>query len=439
MTFEDASGYKGEASGLEKPSTPEEVSSVLRNATITGTPVTVLGAGSGVTGGSVPDGGIVLSLERLRRLDIREGEVRVGAGLLLSELQAGARKSSQFYAPDPTHNGAAIGGTIANNASGARSFRYGPTRCHIRALLVALADGSVTEYRRGEAIDFDVLSVRRPGTTKHQAGYPLRPGMDWVDLFCGSEGTLGVVLEATLQLLPAPGERLTGVVFFPSEEAALNAIDQWRGIPELNMLEYIDRSSLQLIGGPACDSALLIEQEHPDEGAWVDRLESAGALLEESWFGTAENDRERFRKFRHSLPETVNDRVRKRGYMKMGTDYAVPISRNREMLARYREALSEFPGEAVIYGHVGDAHLHVNLMPANPAERDQSWEMMHTFAHQAVDMDGTVGAEHGLGKRKKHLLEIMYSPAEIAEMRRVKQRLDAAWILGRGTLFDAPV
>lgn len=436
MTFEDASGYTGEAERLEKPSTAEEVSAILAEASLAGVPVTVAGAGSGVTGGAVPAGGIVLSLERFRRLEIGVGEARAGAGLLLHELQTAARKAGQFYAPDPTHNAAALGGTIANNASGSRSFRYGSTRRHLRSLLVAFADGSLRELSRGTAIDFDVMAVRRPLTTKHQAGYQLAPGMDWVDLICGSEGTLGVVLEATFGLLPAPGERLSGVVFFPSEELAMDAIDAWRSVPELCLLEYVDEASLRLIDGPRAGAALLIEQEHPDEDAWLTRLSESGALEEESWFGTAEADRERFRKFRHALPEKVNDTVRRRGYLKMGTDYAVPIARHRDMLAHYRAGLAEFPGDAVVYGHVGDGHLHVNMMPANDAEKEQAWGLMHTWAADAVGLGGTVGAEHGLGKRKRHLLELMYSSAEIEAMRAVKRRLDPQWILGRGTLFD---
>ena len=435
MTFEDASGYTGEADRLEKPSTAEEVSAILAEASGAGVPVTVAGAGSGVTGGAVPSGGIVLSLERFRRLEIGKGEARAGAGLLLHELQTAARLSGQFYAPDPTHNAAALGGTIANNASGSRSFRYGSTRRHLQSLLVAFADGSVRELSRGTAIDFDVMPVRRPLTTKHQAGYQLAPGMDWVDLICGSEGTLGVVLEATFVLLPAPGERLSGVVFFPSEALAMDAIDAWRPVPELCMLEYVDQASLRLIDGPRAGAALLIEQEHPDEDAWLTRLSEAGALEEESWFGMGEADRERFRKFRHALPEKVNDTVRRRGYLKMGTDYAVPIARHRDMLAHYRKGLAHFPGDAVVYGHVGDGHLHVNMMPANDSEKEQAWGLLHTWAADAVALGGTVGAEHGLGKRKRHLLELMYSSAEIEAMRAVKRRLDPEWILGRGNLF----
>ena len=119
----------------------------------------------------------------------------------------------------------------------------------------------------------------------------------------------------------------------------------------------------------------------------------------------------------------------------MGTDYAVPVARHRDMLAHYRAGLAEFPGDAVVYGHVGDGHLHVNMMPSNDFEKEQAWGLMHTWAASAVALGGTVGAEHGLGKRKRHLLELMYSASEIEAMRAVKRRLDPGWILGRGNLF----
>jgi FAD/FMN-containing dehydrogenase len=186
-------------------------------------------------------------------------------------------------------------------------------------------------------------------------------------------------------------------------------------------------------------AALLIEQQitAPDEiDAWEERLRAGNALLEESWFADNDVDRERFLVFRHALPEAVNATVRQRGLMKMGTDFAVPIVRNREMLAFYREILErEFPGQYVIFGHIGDAHVHVNMLPKDAAESERAKGLMVQFARKAVSLGGTVGAEHGLGKRKAHLLSILYSPEQIAAMRSVKLRFDPHWLLGRGTLF----
>src|SRR5262249_32462277 len=139
-----------------------------------------------------------------------------GAGVLLRDVHAGAQRAGQLYTPDPTETGASIGGNIATNASGSRSFRYGPTRRWVERLRVVLADGRLMDVGRGEPIDFDPPPIPLPNVTKNTAGYLLRPGMDWVDLFVGSEGTLGVVTEARLRLIPAPKAVLAGLVFFPS-------------------------------------------------------------------------------------------------------------------------------------------------------------------------------------------------------------------------------
>ncbi len=441
----DASGFEGWAEAAFAPADEAGVVAVLNEARAKRMPVTVLGSGSGLTGARVAQGGWVLSLEKFRGIEIRAGQARVGAAVTLVDLGRAALATGQFYAPDPTENTASIGGTIATNASGSRSFRFGSTRRHVRALRVALMDGTVREFRRGEAAPFAVPAIPVPATTKYTVGYALRPGMDWVDLFCGSEGTLGVVLEAELQLLPVPPELFSAVVFFNGDDASLDAIEQWRPVPELRMLEYLDANSLDLlrdlypeIPGTA-RAALLIEAEGDDIEGWERRLAEARALIEGSWFAVGAADRERFRKLRHALPERVNATMLSRGFMKMGTDYAVPIERNREMLHFYRERLEqELPGHYVIYGHLGDAHAHVNMLPATEAELAVAKGLMGDFAKKAAALGGTVSAEHGLGKWKAYLLAVQYEPEHIQAMMDVKRRLDPLWLLGRGTLFGVP-
>jgi FAD/FMN-containing dehydrogenase len=393
------------------------VAAALREASAAGVPVTIAGGGTGVTGAGVP----------------------------LRDLQAAAQRAGQFYPPDPTENSAFLGGTIATNASGSRSYRFGSTRRWVERLRVVLADGRLLDLGRGDAVDFDPGAVPLPAVTKNTAGYPLRPGMDWIDLFVGSEGTLGVVTEARARLLPAPPAVLAGVVFFADDNAALDAVDQWRSTAA-RMLEYLDQPSLELLRArfpeipAAARAAILFDQalaseDDPEVDHWLDRIQAAGAFEEESWFALSAADRERFRQFRHSLPELVNDTVRRSGALKMNTDYAVPVARNREMLAYYRRRLErEFPGRYVIFGHIGDAHLHVNIFsdPANPATAS---DLLREFAREAVALGGTVSAEHGLGKRKRHLLELQYSAGDIEAMRAVKRRLDPGNILGRGTLL----
>ncbi len=441
----DASGFKGSADKIFVPDTEAAIVQILRDAAASETPVTISGAGTGLTGGRVPQGGWVVSLERFNKIEIHSGFAICGAGLLLRDLQSAATLSKQFYAPDPTEWGASVGGSIATNASGSRSFLYGDTRRHVRSLRVVLASGETLALKRGEKPPFDLPVIEAPNTTKNTAGYFLRPGMDFLDLFIGSEGTLGIVTEAELTLLPAPDDLFTGVVFFDSDEAALDAVDGWRPVTGLRMLEYMDAASLALLRArfpevPAeARAAVLIEQAVTAnvEEAWIERLEASAALLEASWFATSAADRERFRKFRHAVPEAVNDLIRQRGLTKMGSDFAVPISRNRDMLRIYRETLDrEFPGQYVLFGHIGDAHLHANILPANDAEWQRAKQLMTQFATEAVGMWAALYRRNtAWASGKKGLLPIQFNPAQIAAMRRVKSRLDPHNLLGRGTLF----
>jgi FAD/FMN-containing dehydrogenase len=438
VEIEDASGFRGEAERVIAPASEAELLGIIAAASRDGKSITILGARTGLTGGCVPQDGWAVSLEKFQRLEICTGRAIAGAGVSLDAMQAEAARTGQFYAPDPTERTASIGGTIATNASGSRSFRYGSTRRHILRLRVALMDGRVLDLRRGDKIDFEVPELPWPNTTKNTAGYPLAPGMDWIDLFTGSEGTLGIVMEADLQLLPAPADVIAGIVFLISDGAALDVVDAWRRIPGLRMIEYFDANSLDFLRPhypeiPArAAAALLIEQEEGDIDFWADHAP------EDSWFAASDRDRERFRQFRHALPELVNDTMRRRGFLKLGSDYAVPLARNREMLAEYHATLQRHELEYVIFGHIGDAHLHVNILPRSPADFEAGRHLMLHFAKHAVSLGGAVSAEHGLGKRKAHLLALQYTVEQIESMRQVKRRLDPRWMLNRGNLFAGP-
>jgi FAD/FMN-containing dehydrogenase len=445
----DASGYRGHADELLLPDNEAAIVDIVHSAAAAGIPITISGGGSGLTGGRVPDGGWLVSLEKLNNIEVHPGYAICGAGVSLTSIQAAAAPSKQFYGPDPTEYSAAIGGTVATNASGSRSFLYRDTRRHIRALRVVLATGKVLALRRGEKPPFEIPALPFPDIRKNTAGYYMREAMDFIDLFIGSEGTLGIVTEVEVALLPLPGHLFTGVVFFGSDESALNAVDAWRPVRGLRMLEYVDAGSLDMVrmrfpGIPAqARAALLIEQEVAEnddaEDAWLSRLKTSEALIEGSWFATSAADRERFRQFRHALPEAVNDLARQRGLTTVGTDFAVPVAKNREMLRYYRETLErEFPGQCVIFGHIGDAHVHANLLAANPEQWKIAMRLMSEFARKSVELGGTVSAEHGLGKRKRDYLAFQFSPDQIDAMKAVKRRLDPQWLLGRGTLFAYP-
>jgi FAD/FMN-containing dehydrogenase len=445
----DASGYRGRADELLLPENEAAVVEMMQRAAAAGIPVTISGGGSGLTGGRVPDGGWLVSLEKLNGIDVHEGYAVCGAGASLTSIQAAAVPSKQFYGPDPTEYSAALGGTVATNASGSRSFRYRDTRRHIRALRVVLANGEILALRRGEKPPFDVPPIPAPDVRKNTAGYYMREGMDYIDLFIGSEGTLGIITEVEVALLPLPGRLFSGIVFFDSDEAALDAVDAWRPVPGLRMLEYVDAGSLDMVRSrypempPNARAAILTEQELAEnedaEDAWLARLKASAALIEGSWFATSAADRERFRRFRHALPEAVNDLARQRGLTTVGTDFSVPVAKNREMLRFYRETIDrDFPGQCIIFGHIGDAHVHANFLAANAEQWKIAVSLMTEFARKSVELGGTVSAEHGLGKRKRDFLPLQFSSDQIEAMKAVKHRLDPQWLLGRGTLFAAP-
>jgi FAD/FMN-containing dehydrogenase len=447
--LEDSSGYRGSAERVAVPATVEEVREIVLACASTNTPLTVSGAGTGLTGARVPQGGWVVSLERFRSIGIDSGRARCGAAVSLADLQVEASKSGQFFGPNPTEISASVGGVIATNAGGARSFHYGSVRRHVLAAQATFMDGRTVELKRGDRVDFPVRAVSVPNVTKNAAGYFLQPDLEWLDLLAGSEGTLAVITEAELRLIPEPAAILSGVVFFRNDADAFDAVDAWRGIGELRLLEFLDEAALNLLRGsypeiPAgAGSALLVEQnllteDDPEVDAWVDRLEVQQALAEESWFGFRAADRERFRRLRHTLPSMVVDRVRRNGFPKFGTDFAVPLDRNRDLHAYYKKRCDEvFPGQYTVFGHVGDANNHVNLLPETAEHARRGEELIDEFAEHVIALGGTVAAEHGIGKSKTNLLEMMYGPEDIEAMRDVKRRLDPQCLLGRGTIFRA--
>ncbi|MFZ0591932.1 MAG: FAD-binding oxidoreductase [Bryobacteraceae bacterium] len=446
--LEDASGKRGMAEQAFAPSTTRELREIVGEAASRQIPITVAGAGTGLTGAAVPESGWVVSLKRFRKLELDKGIARCGAGISLQELQDEAAKTGQFFGPNPTEYTASIGGVISTNAGGARSFGFRAVRHHLLGLEATLMSGETRWLTRGEQVDFTYKPVPQPATTKNSAGYYLEPNVDWTNLLAGSEGTLGIVTEAELRMLPVAPAVLGGVVFFRTDEDSLNAVDAWRQVPRLRLLEYLDYMSIELMRPlnpdiPAgAKSALIVEQDLASEtdeevDRWIDRLAEQHAFVDESWFGFSAQDREKFRALRHALGVTVVDRVRRTGLPKIGTDFAVPLHRNRELLTYYRErAEALFPGRFLIFGHIGDANVHLNILPDTEEETRAGEEMMFDFAKYAVKLGGTVAAEHGIGKNKRDLLKLMYSAEEIGSMKDVKRRLDPDWLLGRGNIFD---
>jgi FAD/FMN-containing dehydrogenase len=445
--LEDSSGYHGSAERVFLPSDVEELREVVEASASQHVPLTVAGAGTGLTGARVPHGGWVVSLERFRQIKVEAGCARCGAGVILKDLQRAAARTRQFFGPNPTESSAAIGGILSTNAGGARSFHYGSVRRHVLGLEVTFMDGRTEWFRRGDKVAFPFQPIRLPATTKNSAGYRLAGDLEWVDLISGSEGTLGIVTQAELQLLPEPAAVLSGVVFFAADACAMAAVKAWRTVSELRLLEFMDSMGLDLLRPRYPDipvqaqAALLVEQnlQSQDDGeveAWTRRLAEQEALEDESWFGFSAADQDRFREFRHALPVTVVDIMRRHGFPKFGTDFAVPLEQESALHSFYQAKCNEaFAGQYTIFGHVGDANNHVNLLPATREQAERGEALIYEFAQFVVSQQGTVAAEHGIGKTKTDLLRLMYSADEIGAMKAVKRRLDPHWLLGQDTIF----
>jgi len=469
----------GHADKLFIPSSVDELSQVLKEADISKMAVTISGARTGTVGGAIPFGGCVISLERLNNIkEVNKAAkaITAEAGVILGDLQKAVEAKGLFYPPDPTEWSCQIGGNVATNASGARSFLYGSTRRWVNEIRVVLAHGDFLHLVRGEH-QFEngevVLESNhrkytivkptydRPLVSKNASGYFAADQMDPIDLFIGSEGTLGVIVEARLRLLLKPEGFLTGIVFFCSIEDLLAFVDKAREISFENrsaqesltpinatLLEYFDCQSLRLISEKFPDipegaaGAVFFEQEttSADEeellGHWHDLFEKHHADLDHSWFATSDDDRARMRKFRHALPIACNERYSRYGFKKVSTDMAVPVDRFRSLLRFYEDILSGSGIEYVLFGHIGDCHLHANLFPKKESEVERSRHIYGRCVAQALMLGGTVSAEHGIGKLKRKYLSAMMGERYLNEMASIKRTLDPNGVLGRGNIFD---
>jgi D-lactate dehydrogenase (cytochrome) len=274
--LQDESRSTGTAESISFPKTEAEVLDVVREIGARGGSITVQGARTGITAGAVPGGGHVLNLQRMNAIgEVRreaEGEgarLTVQPGALLQDIYEVVEGEGLFFPPDPTEASASIGGAVACNASGAMSFHYGPTRRWVRSLRLVLGDGSTLSMARGEhraqgrsfSLSTDsgeTISGQLPSYTvpsvKSAAGYYVADDMDLLDLFIGMEGTLGIVTEAELVLIPRPAAVLGLTAFLPSEEAALQFVRALRerggdaagSVPTV-AIEFFDRAALDLL------------------------------------------------------------------------------------------------------------------------------------------------------------------------------------------------
>src|SRR6185503_9962888 len=309
--------------------------------------------------------------------------------------------------------------------------------------------GEILDLGRGDARSLDVKlpTYHMPATRKNATGYFVAPEMDEVDLFIGSEGTLGVICEIQVRLLPKPEGLLSGVVFFENEADVLALVAEARTRVDARALEFFDRESLNFLREkypeiPATAvGAIFFEQETRAETEesvlheWMELLEKHHAFAD-SWFATNEQDQARLREFRHQLPVLMNEWFARYNQRKVSTDMAVPDEAFPGLFQLYKRTLHESGLRYTIFGHIGDNHVHVNILPRNDSEAARARELYVEYLKYAASVGGTLSAEHGVGKLKRNYLKLFYTDDQLREMAALKRAFDPNGILGRGNIVS---
>jgi len=411
------------------PRNREDVQAVLRWANEHGVPVTAWGAGTSVEGNPIPvHGGIVLDFREINQIiAIHETDfqVTVEPGVLYKDMNHKLGKVGLFFAPDPGAN-ASIGGMVANNAAGVRTVKYGATKDNVLALEVVLASGEVV--RTGSR------------STKQSSGY------DLTHLFVGSEGTLGIITQATLQLAPLPEHYSAAVAAFPEVAQAAEAIYRIMACGlEPSAMEILDTYCVHLLNREedlGFEETPTVIMEFCD--ASVSGLEERLSMVEEICQdvgcltfdgGVGRTERERLWEARHRLFEIL---VRSHpGQTWILSDMGVPISAFPQMVHRARE-LSESAGlKGVINGHAGDGNIHATYFfdAEDSATRKKVERVVEELTETALSLGGTSTGEHGVGLGKQKYMLREHGAEGVALMQSLKNTLDPNNILNPGKIF----
>ncbi|OGV64522.1 MAG: FAD-binding oxidoreductase [Lentisphaerae bacterium RIFOXYA12_FULL_48_11] len=503
----DESRRVGKAESISFPKSEIELADQLSLLNGRNILVTIQGARTGITSGAVPDGGHIINLSRLNRITgisrhpSKDAYIlTVQPGLLLSELSTILKerkfdtngwtpesmttleefksKGKYFFTPDPTETSASTGGIVSCNASGARSFFFGATRPYVESLRIVLADGSVIALKRntvmasgktfaiktenGREIRGNIPAYQMP-MVKNAAGYFAMDNMDLIDLFIGSEGTLGVFSEIGVTIIPMPAVIWGIMAFFPSEETAIKFVTAVRTAgARPTAVEFFNHGALDLLRkqkecNPAFSqipsiarefhTAIYVEYQGNDEetveNAVMNMSEimvASGGSEDATWLASEEAKLSQLKQFRHAVPEAVNlliDERRKKepALTKLGTDLSVPDEKLADVMKMYNTDLTEAGLEYAIFGHIGDNHVHVNIIPNSMDDYHRGKKLYLKWAEWVVAAGGSVSAEHGIGKLKVEMLKTMYGDNGIQQMKELRQCFDSSNILSRGNLF----
>lgn len=412
------------------PTTAGGVADVMKLAYANHIPVTPWGVGTGLEGNSIPVfGGILMSFERMNKIvavHADDFQVTVQPGIGHKDLNAELARYGLFFAPDPGAN-ATVGGMLANNAAGIRTVKYGASKDNVLRMQVALADGRLIE-----------VGSR---SVKQSSGY------DLLHLFVGSEGTLGVITEATLKLVPVPTYMSAVVAAFPNVEAAVETVVAVRGSGlDPAALEFIDAAHTKMLreteGVDLLDHPTLFMEFHAAQESTLSAgLETVREICEELGalnVRTTTDTTER-RKLWHARHASYEIMTRSHpGYQFFIMDVSVPISAYPELIGYVESLKAEYGVTAYMIGHAGDGNIHVEFPYRDAAEFARSLELDKMIVHKALDLGGTATGEHGVGMGKTIFMEREHGDA-LDVMRTIKHSLDPTGILNPGKIFPEAV
>jgi glycolate oxidase len=414
------------------PVSTQEVSDILKVAYRVGAPVIARGMASGLAAGTVPvDGGLVLNLTHMNQIveiDAENMTATAQAGVITADLAAAVEAQGFFYPPDPASiRQSTLGGNVACNSGGPACLKYGVTGDYVMALEAVLADGRV--LRTGNKCIKDVT------------------GYDLVHLLVGSEGTLAVITEVTVKLLPKPETTRTALAVFEDIAQASHAVNDILLAGVLpSTLEIVDETAINCVEqylnlGLDCtaDAMLLIETDGFADSANRE-IEVAAGVCRQRGAKTVqvardETERENLWRARRSISPSLG-RVRPN---KLGEDIVVPRSAIPSMVVRIKEISLKHDLPIVIFGHAGDGNLHPNILFD---KRDaEEWERVEAAVGDlfaaAVELGGTLSGEHGVGTLKKPYLEMALGPLAVQVMQSIKHALDPRGILNPGKVLPA--
>lgn len=444
----DSSNYPGHAEALVRPKSTSDVVEIVKEANSKKIPITTIGNRSSLVGSAAAEGGWILDTSQMTKIieiNKKEKFALAEPGMMLSDFKKTILDEGLFYAPDPTsENECFFGGSIATNASGSRTFKYGATRKYVRALEVVLASG-------------EVLNIRRPEIEKNTFGY--LPFQNMVDVFVGSEGTLGIITKTEVDLINKPEYFFGGMAFFKTLSDALDFVinvrkDLINQTPAVTprAVELFDHLGLDIIRPDSpfkipdiAKAGIFFEQECSLDdfekllNNWLGFLEKNKALVEDTIIANEPKQQEELRRLRHLVPSSLFEeggKYVKDGGGKISTDWSVPINKIHEII-KYAQDLADAAKikEPVIYGHIGNGHPHYNFIAKNTKDKKIILDVVHKTCQKVVLLGGTIAGEHGIGKIKKDFLKYQYPPSIINAMKSLKNSLDPNGILAPGNIF----